>query len=53
MLPLLGELRPWTDPEIVAIGRLPMHVPMQFGDDARELVCRRVASRPRQISNRN
>jgi beta-galactosidase len=35
VLPLVGELRPWTEPEVVSVGRLPMHVPMQFGDDAR------------------
>ncbi len=36
MLPLLGELRPWADPEVVSIGRLPMHVPLPLGDDARK-----------------
>lgn len=29
MLPVIGPLRPWTDPETVAIGRQPMHVPFQ------------------------
>jgi beta-galactosidase len=29
MLPVLGALRPWADPEIIALGaRQPMHVPM-------------------------
>ena len=28
MLPVLGHFRPWTDPTITAIGRLPMHVPI-------------------------
>jgi beta-galactosidase len=28
MLPVLGEIRPWTDPTITSIGRLPMHVPI-------------------------
>ena len=27
MLPDIGELRPWTDPEVVSIGRLPMRPP--------------------------
>lgn len=29
MLPTLGELRPWLDPEVVAINRLPMHTPLR------------------------
>ncbi len=28
MLPTIGELRPWTDPTVVELGRLPMHVPL-------------------------
>ncbi len=28
MLPVLGPIRPWTDPTITSIGRLPMHVPI-------------------------
>ncbi len=28
MLPVIGHFRPWTDPTITAIGRLPMHVPI-------------------------
>jgi beta-galactosidase len=28
MLPTLGPIRPWTDPTITSIGRLPMHVPI-------------------------
>ncbi len=27
MLPVIGELRPWTDPEVLSIGRLPMRPP--------------------------
>ena len=27
VLPDIGELRPWTDPEVVSIGRLPMRPP--------------------------
>ena len=29
MLPDIGTIRPWTDPEITEIGRLPMRVPLQ------------------------
>jgi len=36
VLPHLGALRPWTDPAITSIGRLPMHVPLPLGDDARK-----------------
>ena len=36
MLPHLGALRPWTDPTITSIGRLPMHVPLPLGADARK-----------------
>ena len=36
MLPALGEFRPWADPEVTAIGRMPMHVPLPLGDDARK-----------------
>ena len=28
MLPHLGAAAPWTDPEVVSLRRLPMHVPM-------------------------
>ncbi|HAP76830.1 MAG TPA: beta-galatosidase, partial [Acidimicrobiaceae bacterium] len=35
MLPLIGPLRPWADPEVVSIGRLPQHVPLPLGADAR------------------
>lgn len=28
MLPVIGELRPWTDPTTLQIGRLPAHVPL-------------------------
>jgi beta-galactosidase len=28
MLPDIGTTRPWADPEVVAIGRLPMHAPL-------------------------
>ena len=27
MLPDIGDLTPWTDPDVVSIGRLPMHPP--------------------------
>ncbi len=29
MLPVIGDLRPWTDPEVVSIHRLPMHTPLR------------------------
>ncbi|MEP7114155.1 MAG: glycoside hydrolase family 2 TIM barrel-domain containing protein, partial [Ilumatobacteraceae bacterium] len=32
MLPVLGLFRPWTDPTITGIGRLPMHVPIARAD---------------------
>ncbi|MDO8362888.1 MAG: glycoside hydrolase family 2 TIM barrel-domain containing protein [Actinomycetota bacterium] len=32
MLPVLGALRPWADPAITSIGRLPMHVPIARAD---------------------
>jgi beta-galactosidase len=35
MLPTLGTLRPWTDPTITSINRLPMHVPLPRSADAR------------------
>jgi beta-galactosidase len=28
MLPVLGQLRPWSDPTTLQLGRLPMHVPL-------------------------
>ena len=28
VLPLIGQFRPWLDPTITGIGRLPMHVPL-------------------------
>ncbi len=34
MLPIIGALRPWSDPELLALHRLPMHVPLPV-DDAR------------------
>jgi beta-galactosidase len=35
VLPHIGALRPWTDPGVLSIGRLPMHVPLPLADDAR------------------
>ena len=38
MLPVIGPLRLWEDPEVVSIGRLPMHVPLvrcNTSDEAR------------------
>ena len=36
MLPDIGTITPWADPEVVSLHRLPMHVPMPPGhDDAR------------------
>jgi beta-galactosidase len=32
MLPVIGHFRPWTDPTVTAINRLPMHVPIARGD---------------------
>ncbi len=32
MLPVIGQFRPWTDPTVTAIGRLPMHVPLACAD---------------------
>ena len=32
MLPVIGHFRPWTDPTVTAIGRLPMHVPIARSD---------------------
>ena len=32
MLPVIAELKPWADPEVVSIGRLPMHVPLTRWD---------------------
>ncbi|MEI8238193.1 MAG: glycoside hydrolase family 2 TIM barrel-domain containing protein [Actinomycetota bacterium] len=37
-LPHLDALRPWADSEAVSIGRLPMHVPLPLGDDARKML---------------
>ena len=28
MLPVIGEFRPWADPAVVELNRLPMHVPL-------------------------
>ncbi len=28
MLPVIGDIEPWSDPTVTAIGRLPMHVPL-------------------------
>ncbi|MEY3640703.1 MAG: hypothetical protein RLZZ199_508, partial [Actinomycetota bacterium] len=36
-LPAIGDVRPWADPEVVSINRLPMRVP--FGSS----VSRRVS----------
>ena len=36
MLPVIGALRPWADPGALALHRLPMHVPLPLGDDARK-----------------
>ncbi len=36
MLPVIGALRPWADPTVVALHRLPMHVPFD-GFDRRSL----------------
>jgi beta-galactosidase len=36
MLPVIGQVRPWTDPEVVALHRLPMHVPLVRAADARK-----------------
>ncbi len=35
MLPAIGGIRPWTDPEVVSIGRLPMHPPAHGGSRPR------------------
>ncbi len=32
MLPVIGHFRPWTDPTVTGIGRLPMHVPLESCD---------------------
>ena len=29
MLPQIGEMRPWADPTITQINRLPMHTPIK------------------------
>ena len=34
MLPVVGAVRPWADPEALHLQRLPMHVPMARGADA-------------------
>ena len=36
MLPHIGAVAPWADPEVVSLHRLPMHVPLPLGDDARK-----------------
>ena len=36
MLPHIGAVAPWADPEVVSLGRLPMHVPLPLGADARK-----------------
>ncbi len=36
MLPVIGQVRPWTDPEVVSLHRLPMHVPITRAEDARK-----------------
>lgn len=35
MLPVISELRPWADPTLVHLNRLPMHVSLPLSDDAR------------------
>jgi beta-galactosidase len=35
VLPVIGTLRPWAHPEQLSLHRLPMHVPLPLGDDAR------------------
>ncbi len=32
MLPVIGTLRPWTDPTLLQLNRLPMHVPLHDVD---------------------
>ncbi|MEO6651861.1 MAG: glycoside hydrolase family 2 TIM barrel-domain containing protein [Ilumatobacteraceae bacterium] len=32
MLPVIGTLRPWADPTLLQLGRLPMHVPLDAAD---------------------
>ena len=36
MLPVIGVLRPWADPALLALGRLPMHVSLPPPPDARK-----------------
>lgn len=36
MLPVIGALRPWADPDSLHLHRLPMHVPLPLNDDARK-----------------
>ncbi len=36
MLPVIGVLRPWADPALLALGRLPMHVSLPLSPDARK-----------------
>ena len=36
MLPIVGALRPWADPTLLSLGRLPAHVPLPLSDDARK-----------------
>jgi beta-galactosidase len=38
MLPVIGDTRPWADPAQLQINRMPMHVPLPLGDDARRLL---------------
>jgi beta-galactosidase len=33
MLPAIGVLRPWADPTVLQLNRLPMHVPLPFDHD--------------------
>jgi beta-galactosidase len=35
VLPVIGALRPWADPALLELNRLPMHVPLPLGADAR------------------
>jgi beta-galactosidase len=36
VLPVIGALRPWADPDSLHLHRLPMHVPLPLNDDARK-----------------
>ncbi|CAB4362861.1 MAG: DUF4981 domain-containing protein [Actinobacteria bacterium] len=38
MLPHLGDVAPWADPEVVSLHRLPMHVPLPAGPGRERLL---------------